>query len=599
MSVFNIFARPRRRKSGNAPRIASASQMTTESLEKREVPTVAFTPLVTAPTVTDGGGQVLKDTPVYLIYWGSSWGNTDSGKNMRKSIDDATRTMLDSGYLSGLDQYRPGIGKAHFARSVWDSSDPVSGFSTKALLNRVQNGYNELGLPDPDDIEPTIPLYLVVTPAGVTSGDGPGTLGYHTWVDEAYDEFLDWDDVYFGWVGNDGTKDFVTSVMSHEIVESLTNPKTTGGITATVGGDGELSDGEAQNFAYRVDGALLQSYWSRIHGSYVVPDGNNQILVVNNGVLSVNGDQRLRDFDPTSANDQIAIGKQGNSVTVTLNGEFFQFEPGQISQINVFGLTGIDQIRIDQTLANVPVTVNGGSSGDLISVGGGNVDGLNGAVKVNGANDGDVLYFVDNQTNFGDQYTITSGSVTRTTPGNISLTRSVAYSGLGGVVLLAQNGPNSITVSSVNATTNYLINGGGGMDTLIGRNAAQTWTISGVDRGIVGKVAFETIENLTGGINADVFAFSTAGRISGSLNGGSGDNWLDYSGFTRTTGVTVDLTKGIATSVGTGVGAAVTAVNNVRGSKFSDTLTGNSSPNILVGMAGNDTLRGMGGRDLL
>jgi hypothetical protein len=134
-------------------------------------------------------------------------------------------------------------------------------------------------------------------------------------------------------------------------------------------------------------------------------------------------------------------------------------------------------------------------------------------------------------------------------------------------------------------------------DTLIGANSTNTWSITGPNAGTVNAFSFSSIKNLQGGTGVDVFAFTAAGSISGSIDGGGAPkgqgDWLDYSA--RTTAVTVNLSTGFATSVAGGV----SKIQNVIGSAGNDTLTGNSLGNILIGGAGTNIITGGSGRNLL
>jgi hypothetical protein len=148
-------------------------------------------------------------------------------------------------------------------------------------------------------------------------------------------------------------------------------------------------------------------------------------------------------------------------------------------------------------------------------------------------------------------------------------------------------------------------------DTLIGPNTTNLWRITGLNTGrvqssardprlgtvIITTVQFSGIENLTGGTQTDVFQFSPAGAIAGSINGGGGGDWLDYSACT--TAVTVNLATGAATRVANGAAGAVTQIQNVIGSAGNDNLTGNALGNILIGGAGTNIITGGSGRSLL
>ncbi len=79
-----------------------------------------------------------------------------------------------------------------------------------------------------------------------------------------------------------------------------------------------------------------------------------------------------------------------------------------------------------------------------------------------------------------------------------------------------------------------------------------------------------------------------------TLDGGAGTDWADYDA-TTSGGVQVNLATGQATG-GAGNDTLIN-IENVLGSVFDDTLTGNASANRLQGGAGNDTLNGGAGND--
>lgn len=78
-----------------------------------------------------------------------------------------------------------------------------------------------------------------------------------------------------------------------------------------------------------------------------------------------------------------------------------------------------------------------------------------------------------------------------------------------------------------------IIGSSAGTDTLTGPNADTNWTISGSNSGSVKSPAFlmnfAGYENLQGGSSFDRFRFAAGGSILGNLNGGFGQNTLDYS----------------------------------------------------------------------
>lgn len=139
------------------------------------------------------------------------------------------------------------------------------------------------------------------------------------------------------------------------------------------------------------------------------------------------------------------------------------------------------------------------------------------------------------------------------------------------------------------------VDGRGGNDVLMASSGLNRWDITGTNRGTLNnRTEFTDIENLKGGAEADHFIFGSSSQstISGTINGGGGSDWLDYSN--RSSSVTVDLMAHHATSAG-----SVFAIENVRGGSGHDVLIGDSEDNYLWGGDGDDHLFGGAGNDIL
>jgi hypothetical protein len=76
-----------------------------------------------------------------------------------------------------------------------------------------------------------------------------------------------------GWVSF-GNLDYMASVFSHELVEMITDPQPNNGaawlMTRTIDGGQELGDA-CNNTVDRVNGLLVQAYWSEAHKACVIP----------------------------------------------------------------------------------------------------------------------------------------------------------------------------------------------------------------------------------------------------------------------------------------------------------------------------------------
>jgi len=118
--------------------------------------------------------------------------------------------------------------------------------------------------------------------------------------------------------------------------------------------------------------------------------------------------------------------------------------------------------------------------------------------------------------------------------------------------------------------------GGMATDTLTGPNTANTWAITGNNAGNINSSAFtfSSFENLVGGTMNDSFAFSNGTSVSGTLNGGTGTNTLDYSLYL--TAVSVNIGAGTAT----GTAGISNFQNFIGGSASSNTLTGPVANNV-------------------
>ncbi len=110
------------------------------------------------------------------------------------------------------------------------------------------------------------------------------------------------------------------------------------------------------------------------------------------------------------------------------------------------------------------------------------------------------------------------------------------------------------------------LDGGEGDDELSGPEADSTWNITGPNAGSIAGISFTEIENLTGGLGADVFVFS-GGSVVGLVEGGAGIDTLDYAAYFAA--VMIDLSTSSATAVGGFAG-----IENVIGGSGVDTLIG-------------------------
>ncbi len=325
------------------------TRLTVEGLEDRCVPTIVFLPQYGQEGFQDKGGLRLNDVPVYLIFWGSYWKNTTTDATgatpTAQEIQSEVQSILGGPYLRLLTQY--GVnGNAHLAGTYFDNSDPSSGsFDGSQLSDDVVDTLqdNGSGLPEADDLSVT-PLYCVVTPPGVMSKKGNAASFNGMQYDVDF-PFTDPDQIPLIWLGgvqpngipqNGTVRDWYSTNFSHELAEAITDingdairvsptPAFTNQFGANATGQ-EIGDNEADQYTYRVNGVLTQSLWSQRDGAYVVSDGTAPTFSVNGRTLTLNGDATI---------DVAQSGPSQGGVRVTYGGAVAQFEPGQLTGIQV------------------------------------------------------------------------------------------------------------------------------------------------------------------------------------------------------------------------------------------------------------------------
>jgi serralysin len=267
--------------------------------------------------------------------------------------------------------------------------------------------------------------------------------------------------------------------------------------------------------------------------------------------LLYNGDSRsyIENANGGSGSDTI----QGNTVNNLLN--------GNAGADTIFGNGGDDIINggdgNDVLLGSFGTDViNGGAGDDWIE---------GGFVKdtVDGGDGNDTFYVRDGE--FGDDTTGGTG---------VDLLDLSNYTSRGSIVNLA-SGTYDFVASFGGP---YTI---GGVENVSGTQLTDTITGDGASNTLYGNGGDDL---LRGGVGAD------------TLNGGADIDTASYS--ESGAGVMVDLTAGTGAG-GNAAGDTLFGIENVNGSQFADTLTGDAGANLLRGWNGNDLLRGGAGADTL
>jgi hypothetical protein len=262
------------------------------------------------------------------------------------------------------------------------------------------------------------------------------------------------------------------------------------------------------------------------------------------------------------------------------------------NEVFLYAGSGVNTINVEST--STATVVNAGLSGnDTINFGGPGktLQGITGgylALQIDKPgshvylNDQGDTYTQPQTYTFGIDPNFNDGTITRTALGAVWITY---WGPLRALTLNATNGNDTFDFQKLPPNhTQLAIKGGTGTNTVVGPNSSNTWLVSGTNSGSLDQiVSFSAVQNLVGGAGVDVFKVAAGKGVTGSINGGAGGDWLDYSAWT--TPVAVNLVTG----AGTSIAGSVSNIANVRGGSGNDTLTGGGG-NILIGGAGSNIL---------
>jgi hypothetical protein len=232
-----------------------------------EFPGLNNRPDANSATVQEGAGPVVGHVQVYLVFWGSDW--TQNSTPTSEAVTNAVVQILYGPYMSELFQYE-GIGGGRLVGTkTIRSTDPNLGFFNNDVKTFVSNQLNANVLPLPTRDNEY--LFFVIMPSLLVGGD-TAIIGEHDWFTQFGVN------IPYAWVMNDGTLEFVTTVLSHELVESCTDPNL-GTITIKGGAGSPCPNTDGKNCEISdvcsstsvVCGVQVQSYWSVKDSACVVP----------------------------------------------------------------------------------------------------------------------------------------------------------------------------------------------------------------------------------------------------------------------------------------------------------------------------------------
>ncbi|MHB1426582.1 MAG: autotransporter outer membrane beta-barrel domain-containing protein [Gemmataceae bacterium] len=577
---------------------------TLEALEDRLVPTVAFAPQF-GPEQYTGSNNGMQNPPVHLIFSGN-W--SQSNENM---VIAATQNIVSGPYLSKLTQYGSD-GKATYADS-WTASSTVSGNpSTSALQSFIQNELEFRPNDQPawyTDMRQA-PIYVVLSdPASSGAGQNGG---YNSFA--SYQPFFSLPaPMHMIWVGtgkysgetNAQWKDVITNTLSHELVETISDPTTSGNIIpgkqlpAGIGASSvpQVADFEPEGsggpkYGYRLNGDWVAAYWSESDGAFVVPDDNTQTFYLqpiwnknqfnNQYNLNVYGDQLGANYNDTITVDQTQAG----GVEVNLNGQTADFDPGTIQTVTIDTRGGSNQVNVSAVPAGVTVNVTSSHrSSDIVTVGSykGSLANIAGTVNVSNGFGQTALLVIDGDDPTGQSVGITNNAATfsdmQRSGGHVYYTGAFPNSLTGtmtGVTSLEVNcggGGNDITVSSTAANTPVTLLPGGGDNNVYIQRTSSAVSVDSVSN-----------DNVVVGYNGSLAGIGGLVNVSNS----SGKDSLVIDDAADSSGRGIDISSSAVTFAATNTEPAVTINYEAAQTNSYGTMTGVTALTIWDSWWGNN-----------
>ena len=236
-----------------------------------------------AAQLTYRGGPLITSVKLFNMYWGSAWNGAQTQSVGRTAIDNFLGDLVNSAYIDLLAEYSVNgmtITRGMLMGSVVLGADPGAQVSDDDIQSLIQQRLSDGAIPPWD----ANTLYAVFLPSGTTVTQGGSAscqtfCGYHNAILDptsnaplAYYCVLPYPDCSGCMRSADGSAlqpfDALTSVISHEVAEAITDPVPGAGWYDDQ--NGEIGDICAWQLA-TLDGYTVQQEWSNQANSCVGP----------------------------------------------------------------------------------------------------------------------------------------------------------------------------------------------------------------------------------------------------------------------------------------------------------------------------------------
>ena len=315
----------------------------------------------------------------------------------------------------------------------------------------------------------------------------------------------------------------------------------------------------------------------------------NPGLAVTSGVVGAISNNGAFTFNGQNQDLTYTFNNTGFNTTL-FNSQYLSFSPSGNTTINAGNAT--DTFAVDRVM--LATTISGGAGDDTFNLG--SINTLASVTMISGDSGTNSLNAPTNRSN--------EINVTGNTTGNLNTANQTSFAQIQNI----SGGNMNDTVTISRSAIIVSIAGGGGVDTIrLNSNTNDTATINltGVNTGDITATGgtsagiFTGISKLIGSDGNDTFRFLNNNvQLSGSIDGGSGTNAINYASSTKP--IFVNLGTGQATGVTATTSTGVVAnIHDILAGPGNDYLLGSSASNIIDGGAGDDTIMGQSGNDIL
>lgn len=284
-------------------------------------------------------------------------------------------------------------------------------------------------------------------------------------------------------------------------------------------------------------------------------------------------------FNCTAIDHRIsAYAPSAALLNLWVNDVFTQWSLGGYHSVVLNAGGGNDSFDLSYLASSLSLTFDAGPGDDSVEIKGEWL--VRGPVSIEGGPGDDRLHFDGRSATYSSRYEIGEGIVTR------QGIYEVRHNNLEAVSVETTALDDLITVSASTPGVSLALNGGNGLDTLVGADIGNTFVVTGSDAGVLNDmISFDSFEYLRGSVGPDVFRFANhKATLTGEIDGAGGlNNKLDYS--VRSDDVYVNLTTGEATGA-----LYVGNIQDVTGGSGNDVLVGDDSSNVLDGGLSFDLL---------